>query len=104
MFKYTAVFTVLLFLGIAAIIGHFNQLGCDELDVLDFVAYMPLFNEMHDAVTDQPLCVDTAPLLCNGEDIDFAVRRSGTAMPGTCIGGDTSSQSQGSCRAIVFIL
>ena len=24
-------------------------------------------------------------------------------MPGTCIGGDTSSQSQEKCRAIVFI-
>ena len=30
------------------------------------------------------------PFLCNGAKIDFAVRRSGTAMPGTCIGGDTS--------------
>ena len=47
---------------IASIIGHFNNLGCEELDVLDFVAYMPLFNEMHDAVTDQPLSEDTRML------------------------------------------
>ena len=35
--------------------------------------------------------LETTPLLCmQSENIDFVYVRSGTAMPGTCIGGDTS--------------
>ena len=39
------------------------------------------------------------PFLCNGEKIEFVYLIA--TMPGTCIGGNTTSQSQETCRAIV---
>ena len=47
---------------IGRIISHFGALGREELDLLDFVAYMPLFQEIHEAVTEDPLSMESRVL------------------------------------------
>ena len=47
---------------IRRIIDHFRSNGRDELDILDFVAYMPLFHEIHVAVMDAPLNAEARAL------------------------------------------
>ena len=66
----------------------------------------PYCNVYHDpedepTTSERTRLLPLRPLLSNGVKIDF-VNLIAT-MPLTCIGGDTSSQSQENCRAIAFV-
>ena len=55
---------------IKRIITHFMGEAKECLDVLDFVAYMPFFSEMHSAVTEAPLSNDVRQV--NASKMTFA--------------------------------